>query len=315
MKTRTLLSVCVLSSITYLATACGPSEGDAASLTRSLTGDDYTGHKYYLGWGAAGSGDPSMMHNEVKYDVLHTHDVFTAQVGGSYVGTKEIGSQVNGSTIRGHWTRLGQMMTADDMFVQYSSGHGSQSGLGVGVSYDQIRDNALGYPAKEIIIFTMACYSGNLVDSFNRARSRWENFGEQGRTLLVMGSSASHDTSSTGPGTDPDQPNSPYGSAGSAYGHALWKALIGYADGYVDGVKDNYLSLEEIVEFTKWKTQQVGGHDPQVTGLYNPALIMNRVPPRAFVEALEARDGGTGALSDEEVMARVQELDASQRIN
>ncbi len=67
-------------------------------------------------------------------------------------------------------------MTADDMFVQYSSGHGSTSGLGVGVTYEEIRDNALAYPAKEIIIFIMACHSGGLVQSFNDKKDTWQNW-------------------------------------------------------------------------------------------------------------------------------------------
>jgi hypothetical protein len=86
------------------------------------------------------------------------------------------------------------------------------------------------------------------------------------------------------PITGPDEPNGPEGSAGSAYGHSLWKALIGYSDGYNDGVKDGFISIDEILNFTIWKTQQVGGHTPVYTGSYNPALIMNRVPPKSWLE-------------------------------
>ncbi len=68
---RKILSIVGLASLALVG--CGESAKDP-SLVRSLTGDDYTGRKYYFGWGAAANGDPSMMHNEVKYDVLHTHD-------------------------------------------------------------------------------------------------------------------------------------------------------------------------------------------------------------------------------------------------
>jgi len=279
---------------------------------RSLTGEDYTGKKYYLGWGAAGSGDPSMMQNEVKYDVLHTHDIFTKEVGGSYVGTKLIGPSTNASQIKAEWKRISDAMTAEDMYVQYSSGHGSQSGLGVGVKYAEMRDAALNMKAKEIIIFTMACYSGNLVESFNAKKDVWQNFPSQGRTLFVMSSSSKSQTSSTGPGTDSDESGGPNGSAGSAYGHALWKALIGYADGYVDGVKDGYLSLGEIRDFATWKTNDVGGHKPVTTGAYTASLIMNRKPSREFLESFE---GGTEGLSDEQVMERIQALDSAMRVS
>lgn len=300
----------VLVAASLLVVGCGATN-QPVSFVRSLTGDDFSGKKYYLGWGAAGSGDPSMMHNEVKYDVLHTHDIFTDQVGGNYLGTKEIGPQVNRQTITSKWQQLRGQMTAEDMYVQYSSGHGSSSGLGVGVSYNDIRDNALSYPAKEIVLFTMACYSGGLVNSFNARRDVWQDWAAEGRSLVVFSSSTVNQSSSTGPGRDADEPGGPSGSAGSAFGHALWKSLIGYADGYVDGVRDGYLSLDEIIEYTKWKTANIGGHNPQVTGVYNGNVLMNRVPPRAFLESLE---GGTEGLSDEQVLAKVQALEVAMRI-
>jgi hypothetical protein len=299
------LNTPILTLSMFAFTACGPVVPQA-SVIKSLSGDGFEGKKFYFGWGAAASGDPTMMHNEVKFDVLHTHDIFTAEVGGSYQGIKEIGTGVNRSKITSRWGEVGSQMGSDDMFVQYSSGHGFETGLAVGVSYDDIRNNALAYPAKEIIIFTMACKSGGLVDSFNRRRSDWQSWNSTGRQLLVMSSSKTTENSSTGPGRDPEEPNGASGSAGSAYGHALWKALIGYSDGYIDGVKDGYLTLDEIVEFTKWKTIQVGGHYPTVTGSYSGSLIMNRVPSRAFIESLGYTSEG---MTDEEIREQIERYD------
>lgn len=293
-----------------LFAGCG-SQMESPSLIRSLTDDDFAGKKYYFGWGAASRNDPSHMHNEVKYDVFHTHDVFTEQLGGGYLGTRETGTHVNRNVIQSEWDRLGALMTEDDMYVQYSSGHGYATGLAVGVSYDAIRDNALAYPAKEIIIITMACRSGGLVDSFNRAASQWTDWREQGRNLLVLASSRTNENSSTGPGRDGDEPGGPYGSAGSAFGHALWKSLIGYADAYVDGVKDGYISLEEIIEYSRYRTQQIGGHTPVLTGAFNQHLIMNRVPPQEFLQSLE---NSTEGLSDAEIALKVQALDEAMRL-
>jgi hypothetical protein len=301
-----------------LATLCGGmllfgcgSQHEEPSMVRSLTDSEFAGKKFYFGWGAAGWNDPSSMHNEVKYDVFHTHDIFTEQVGGSYLGTKETGSHINRTLITDEWSRIGREMTDEDMYVQYSSGHGYSSGLAVGVSYDEIRDNALAYPAKEVVIFTMACKSGGLVDSFNRASDQWSDWRDQGRNLFVLASSRTWENSSTGPGSDEDEPGGPYGSAGSAFGHALWKSLIGYADGYTDGVKDGYVSLEEILEYSIYKTQRVGGHTPVYTGTYNPYLIMNRVPSADFLASLE---GSTEGLSEEEIAAKIQSFDRAMRI-
>lgn len=259
-----------------LATACG---SPSTSNLSSITGPDYHGKKFYLGWGANGNGN-SEMDNEVKYDVLHTHDLFVKEVGGSYQGTKLIGtSEARASAIRSKWESLKGQMTDNDMFLQYSSGHGSQSGLGVGLTYNEIRDFALALPSRETIIFTMACYSGNLVDSFNAKRSEWENTGMR-RTLFVMSSSGADEESSTGPGRDPDEANGPDGSAGSAFGHALWKALIGYADAN----HDKQLTLGEIIQYTVHDTVQEGGHTPVMTGVYDPGLVMAKVPTFADLQ-------------------------------
>ena len=284
----------VVLSCSFVLISCGSAK-DLGGLS-SITDPDWAGKKYYFGWGAAGMGDPSDMHNEVKFDVLHTHNMFTENVGGSYIGTKQVGTSVNGTSIRNEWTRVKQAITPEDMYVQYSSGHGSTSGLGVGVTYNEMRDRAFALNAKETVIFTMACYSGNLVDAFDRVRDQWADYQARGKTLLVVASSQSNQTSSTGPGTDPGEPQGPNGSAGSAFGHAVWKGIIGYADGAIDGVKDKKTTLEELLKFTIAKTKEVGGHTPKITGVYDPKLVMTLTPTRAELERLL---GGTSQGRDE----------------
>lgn len=280
-------------------------------LGRSLTDEGFTGKKYYFGWGAAASGDPAMMHNEVKYDVLHTHDVFTKRVGGSYEGTTLIAQQATGASIRNQLARFRSLVMPEDMYVQYSSGHGLKTGIALGLSYVEMRDAVLAMPARELIVFIMACHSGGLVNAFNQRRQDWERFPQQGRTLFVLASSTVDQTSSTGPGTDPAQPG-PNGSAGSAFGHALWKALSGQADGFLDGVVDGFLSLEEIRDFSVWRTHQIGGHTPVHTGAYAGPLVMNATPSKAFLASLE---GGTEHMSDAQIIEAVQRLDAELRVH
>jgi len=271
---------------------------------QSLTASDYTGKKFYLGFGDKLSG---YMGNEVKYDLAHTHDIFTGKLGGEYQGTKLLGAEHD--DVIAQWKKIRSEMEKNDMYVQYSSGHGSEEGLLDGVSYDEIRDNALSLPAREVIIFTMACYSGNLVKSFNRRREVWQNWEEEGRTLLVMTSSQPDETSQTGPGKDGDEPHGPKGSAGSAFGHALWKALIGYADGYVDGVKDGFVSLGEIKAYTRDVVRKLtdGTQNPVFTGVFNPGLIMNRVPSSEYLESLGSQS--TEGMDDAKIEQLVRKLD------
>lgn len=286
--------------LTAVATACGV--GPQSSSTKSLTDGDYQGKKYYFGWGLNDNGDSSM-DNEVKYDVLHTHDIFTKSIGGDYSGSKLIGgSQVNERAITGKWGDLSSKMAADDMYVQYSSGHGYPGGLEAGVDYNDIINATLAMPAKEVVIFTMACYSGGLVDAYNRVRNRWKDYQSQGKTLFVMASSMADETSSTGPGTDPDQPSGPYGSAGSAFGHSLWKALIGYADKAANGGNsDGIMTLGEITHYVVRHTQSEGGHTPVFTGSYNASLPIARTP--TFEQARTLLDGtAEGRAELEELM-------------
>jgi hypothetical protein len=254
--------------------------------TKSLTGSGYTGTKFYFGWGMNDNGNPEM-DNEVEYDVRHTHDIFTKAIGGSYVGTSLIGQdQVTSDAITGTWAQLTKKMTANDMYLQYSSGHGYPGGLEVGVDYDAIINAALAMPAKEIVIFTMACFSGGLVDAFNQAKDRWADFKSQGRTLFVMASSTADEESSTGPGTDPDEPNGPDGSAGP-FGHALWKALIGYADQTANGGNgDGFISLDEITKYVVSDSESEGGQTPVYTGVYDPTLKIAEKPTLAQARAM-----------------------------
>jgi hypothetical protein len=293
--------------LALLLTSCGYQHPQYFSQLQSLTDEYYTGSKYYLGWGLAAGRDPANMHNEVKYDVLHTHNIFVDEVGGNYQGVKLIGgSEATSTNIRKQWQDVKSKMTENDMFVQYSSGHGHRTGLAVGVSYNEMRDTVLSYPGRELIVFTMACNSGGLVNAFNAKKDVWGDWADQGRTLFVMTSSTVDRNSATGPGRDPDEPGGPHGSAGSAFGHALWKALIGYADGYSDGVKDGFLDLQEIIDYTMVRTQQIGRHSPVYTGTYNGMLLMNRVPDKKFLASLE---NSTENLSDDEIMLLIEQLD------
>ncbi len=281
-------------------------------LRTSLTDTTYTGKKFYLGWGAAMSRDPAVMHNVAKYDVLHTLGIFSTELGGNYFSEKFTSYRdATSKNIRAAWQTIKQQMTSDDMFLQYSTSHGNGTGLAVGLSYRDIRDYALSLPAKEIVIFTMACYSGALIDSFNQVKSQWQDWGQRGRSLLVMSSSTAREESGNGPSTDPNEPGGPSGSGGSAFGHAIWKALTGAADGFVDGSKDGFVSLGEIRDYTRYRTQQIGGHTPLDTGVFHPAVIMNRVPPP---NVLAQYSGGSDGMSDAQIEEAIRELDAAMAV-
>lgn len=301
---RRTVGVLASAAVVVCFSSCQPRPAEGLARPSSLTGKDFAGKKYYLGFretnvDTTGTGS---MENEVIFDVKHTQDIFTKQVGGNYIGKEATSAE----EVKSAWEDIGGKLTEKDMYVQYSSGHGGGGGLGIGLTWTEIRDTVLSYKAQELIVFLMSCESGNLVDSVNEKKSTWQDWGAQGRTLFVMTSSSASQSSSSGPGTDDDEPAGKNGSAGSAFGYALWKSLIGYADGDEDGVRDGFISLGEIVSFATKKTREVGGHTPQVTGVFNPNLIMNLVPPKTYLSTLH---GGTEGLDDAQVKESVQAAD------
>lgn len=252
-----------------------------SSFIKSLTGESYTGKKYYLGYG--GMADNDEQTNEINYDVKHTNEIFTKELGGQYIGTTLIYPKASRESVLGKMKEIRNTAGPDDMYVQYSSGHGMESGAQAGgdfLDYSEIRDNALAMKAKEVVIFLMSCNSGGLTDSFNEKKSEWQDWPSKGRSLFVMSSSTVSESSSSGPGTDKEESGGENGSAGSAFGHYLWKGLMGDADGYVDGVVDGFVSLQELALYARDKTRENFGHTPQFTGAYNPYAIMDRAPRR-----------------------------------
>src|SRR5206468_1680878 len=95
----------------------------------SLTGEGFEGHKYYFGWADHLDGE---MGNETRYDVRHTHDIFTTGAGGDYESHTLVDRDVSPDDIQNVWEDVGHKIGPEDMYVQYSSGHGYEQGLGVG---------------------------------------------------------------------------------------------------------------------------------------------------------------------------------------
>lgn len=250
-----------------------------ASETRSLTSDDYHGKKYFFAFAAPLD---NAMGNEVRFDVRHVGYIFTNQWGGLYdgktlVNAVDVARAPLLATLDGYAQKLGP----EDMYVQYSGGHGSPIGLEIGITYEELRDKILAMKAKEIVVFTMSCFSGGIVEAFDQRKNEWKDFKAQGRTLFVMSSSKKDEESRTGPGTDAEEPINPQGSAGSLFGHSLWKAFMGSADGFgTGGVQDGKLTLGEIRNYVIAKTQQDGHHTPVVTGIYDDGLVMATIPPK-----------------------------------
>jgi hypothetical protein len=140
------------------------------------------------------------------------------------------------------------------------------------VAWSEYADFILGIPAKNVIVFTMSCFSGGLVDLLNsqQIRPRWQSRRKsESRNFIVVTSQNS---------TLPSGPVSRAGQVVNPFAEAVARAVEGLADGSSPSstsVRDGVVSAGELVSFVLNKTRlpgeapgPVNQSDPQSTGSY-----------------------------------------------
>lgn len=230
--------------------------------------------KYFFGFHQKLSG---FMGNETFYDLKHVSEALTSDQTNGYethLLTRDDSESID-ERIQSGWDSIGEKITDQDVYVQYSSSHGFPGGLAFNAAtYGNMRNQIRKFNAKITFIMTMACYSGSMIEEFNR-NSGFDDWKAAGKTLLLFTSSKASETSSTGPMEDPDE-SGPEGSAGSAFGHYLWKGLAGGADGAYDGFKDGLVELDELIYFATRETREAFGHTPQYYGFNFEGVVVSR---------------------------------------
>ena len=183
-------------------------------------------------------------------------------------------------------------LKSDDTLVVYSHSHGvdnraapdgsvREGGLLVGVeqgigkmTWSEYAELLLSLPAKNVIVFTMACYSGNLVEVLNSPafKARWENRRQQGRNFVVV--TAQNSDLLSGPANIE-------GTMINALPYAVEQAFNGKADGHKDerfqGTTDSRLTLGELIYFTLHTSRTAGvgnTNDSQMLGSFDPNLVL-----------------------------------------
>lgn len=152
-------------------------------------------------------------------------------------------------------------LTAEDSFIVYSHTHGRKSsddlqgGIIIGmkrevITWEEYAEVLLNLPAKNIIVFTMACFSGGLIDYLNRpeVRERWVNRNRAGRSFMVISS------------TNADLLSMPVRIDGGPLNpltYSVANAFLGSADGYAGDIADDKLSYEEIAHYVLDNTEGI----------------------------------------------------------
>lgn len=198
--------------------------------------------------------------------------------------------RVTGDVLRERLQRLIETAKPQDTVVIYTHSHGCRNGFeqsqplggividlpikrlphGGTMLWDEYADLILRIPAKNVIVLTMACFSGGFVDHLNSDEERWKDRRmNDGRNFIVL---TSQDGSLT---------SDPIGKGGeivNPFTYSVAKALDGEADGFtltdgkpvVDHYKDGKLSVGELIDFILYTTKNIASDRARLKNTANP---------------------------------------------
>jgi hypothetical protein len=199
----------------------------------------------------------------------------------------------------------GSTLDTNGIIVIYSHTHGlktdinraggillgrSHPGNPLVLNWPDYAEQLLRLPAKTVVVLTMACHSGALVDYLNtdeKAKNLWQTRKESGRNFLVITSQNADSLSN---------PQRIDGEVINPFTCAVRQALEGNADGYreggIRGQPDGRITLGELAAFIPAETRkhtrtgdESNDPDPQITGSFDPETVIaefpqSKLPPR-----------------------------------
>jgi hypothetical protein len=208
---------------------------------------------------------------------------------------------VTGDRVKTELEACRKNLHEEDAIIIYSHTHGLKGsaaepgGLGLDdrtldpwkqrtyLDWPNYAEQLLNLPAKTVVVLTMACHSGALVDYLNtdeKAKSLWQTRKESGRNFLVITSQNAESLSN---------PRRIDGEVINPFTYAVRKALEGKADGYrkggTYGQPDGKITLGELADFIPDETRkytrtgdEANDPDPQITGSFDPETVIAKLP-------------------------------------
>lgn len=189
---------------------------------------------------------------------------------------------MSSSILQGKFSDLRTKLKQEDTVVLYTHSHGLIPGLGLNwnapsraeipFSWQSLAQEIISLPAKNVIIFTMACHSGYLTEALNALSSQWKNKrSSAGRNLIVLTAVAKEQlASATDRGTTET-------SIGNPFTYAVKTAFQGFADGFDGQPKDGKTTLQELVGYVlaTAKSKSTDSYaEPQFAGEYVSSDVM-----------------------------------------
>ena len=221
--------------------------------------------------------------------------------------------RVTGSVFLDHLARLAEAAGPADTVIIYTHTHGVRKGVarpnspgglvldppfrrfghrGL-LAWDEYADYLLPIPAKHVVVMTMACFSGGLIDTLESApmKARWEHRREEGRSLVVL---TSQDNRTMSPPIVLDR------ELINPFTYAVAEALAGAADGFCLAAgepsaarpAEGQITIGELIDYTLYTTQHTPSESlqrpniarPRVTGSFDRDVVLCRF-------AAESADG------------------------
>jgi hypothetical protein len=175
-------------------------------------------------------------------------------------------TEVSPSIIKERLVHYAGSLSTNDTFVMYSHSHGTRRGTYFS-SWPDLAESVLAIPARNVVILTMSCASGNLTDTFASMKSRWEGRSNQGRSLIILTPVAAEQKA--GPSPEP--------GIGNPFSYAVATAAQGAADGISGAKKNGQIEMNELVDYvlktthekSRWQSQR-----PQFAGEFPVGAVL-----------------------------------------
>lgn len=179
-------------------------------------------------------------------------------------------AQLSASVVKERLARYARTLTPGDTFVLYSHSHGGPRGTFF-ANWSEFANDILALPARNVIVFAMSCHSGNLTDTLNAMKSKWEGRSKSGRSLVVLTPVSA--AQNAGP--------SPERGVGNPFTYAVTTAMQGGADGILESGKNGSVEMKELVDYVLKVTHEKSrdmSHSPQFAGEFPAGAVFVAVP-------------------------------------
>jgi hypothetical protein len=262
-------------------------------------GDSGEGRRFFFGFSRTMPDEPMPMQQR-GYDAVQQVSTRLEPAGfevhllqSPMSNTNDPEQPVTRKTILKQLDTLCETLGSNDTLIIYSHTHGLKNrngragGLLLGrahpaergiLSWRDYADELLRLPAKNVVVLTMACHSGELTDWVKtdpQAQNLLRERKASGRNIVVLTSQVAGALSN---------PRRIEGRIINPFTYAVMKAFDGAADGHLSASPDGEITFGELTQFVLDETAKhtrpadsKNDPEPQVAGAFDPDVVVLRL--------------------------------------